>query len=158
MANFHWSVSSPQIREDITPRAAWLIWGRCPVGLTGSLVLGVGLEIHQRLVQFGMANFHWSVSSPQIREDSTPRAAWLIWGRCPVSLTGSLVLECWNEAGRLSAERPSAHHDYTLLLSPLFLLFFSLFYIADSSFSWEGETLVFCCSLLLSVILFLGTG
>ena len=103
--------------------------------------LGVGLEIHQRLVQFGMANSHWSVGYPQIREGSTPRAAWLIWGRCPVGLTGSLVLECWNEAGRLSAPWPSAHHDYTLLLSLLFLLLFFLSYNADSSFSWEGETL-----------------
>ena len=37
--------------------------------------LGVGLEIHQRLVQFRMANSHWSVGYPQIREGSTPRAA-----------------------------------------------------------------------------------
>ena len=55
--------------------------------------LGVGLRIRQRLCQFGTANFHWSVSCLQIREDSTPRAAWLIWGRCPVGLAGSLVLE-----------------------------------------------------------------
>ena len=38
----------------------------------------IGLEIHQRLVQIGMANSHWSVGYPQIREGSTPRAAWLI--------------------------------------------------------------------------------
>ena len=71
----------------------------------------IGLRIHQRLCQFGTANFHWSVSFLQIREDSTPRAAWLIWGRCPVGLTGSLVLECWNWVDLLSADWPSAHHD-----------------------------------------------
>ena len=124
-------LESWEVREALFPSCSLLrSRSKCRAERLGWPVyigLGVGLEIHQRLVQFGMANSHWSVSYPQIREGSTPRAAWLIWGRCPVGLTGSLVLECWNEAGRLSAQRPSAHHDYTLLLSLLFLLLFFLF-------------------------------
>ena len=73
--------------------------------------LGVGLRIHQTPGQSATVNSHWSVGYRQIREDSTPRAAWLIWGRCPVGLAGSLVLERWNWMGLLGAEWPSALHD-----------------------------------------------
>ena len=73
--------------------------------------LGVGLRIHQTPGQSGTANFHWSVSYRQIRGDSTLRAAWLIWGRCPIGLAGSLVLERWNWMGLLGADWPSTHHD-----------------------------------------------
>ena len=73
--------------------------------------LGVGLGIHQTPGLFGTTNYHWSMSCRRIREDGTPRAAWLIWGRCPVGLTGSLVLERWNWMGLLGAYWPSAHHE-----------------------------------------------
>ena len=73
--------------------------------------LGVGLRIHQTPGQFGTANYHWLMSCRRIRGDGTPRAAWLIWGRCPVGLTGSLVLERWNWMGLLGADWPSAHHE-----------------------------------------------
>ena len=71
----------------------------------------IGLGIHQRLCQFGMANFHWSVSFLQIREDSTPWAAWLIWGCRAVGLSGSFPLERWNWMGLLGADWPTAYHD-----------------------------------------------
>ena len=84
-------------REALFPSCSLLrSRSKCGVERLGRPVyigLGVGLEIHQHLVQFGTANSHWFVGYPQIREGSTPRAAWLIWGRCPVGLTGSLVLE-----------------------------------------------------------------
>ena len=73
--------------------------------------LGVGLRIHQTPGQSGTANFHWSVGHRQIRGNSTPLAAWQIWGCCPAGLTGSLVLERWNWMGLLGADWPSAHHD-----------------------------------------------
>ena len=73
--------------------------------------LSVGLRIHQTPGQLATANSHWSVGYRQIWKDSTPRAAWLIWGRCPVGLAGSLVLERWNWMGLLSADWPSTHHD-----------------------------------------------
>ena len=86
-----------------------------------------------------MANFHWSVSFLQIREDSTPRAAWLILGRRAAGLSGSFPLERWNWMGLLGADWPTAYHDYTFLLSLLFLSLFSLFYNTDSFSSWEEE-------------------
>ena len=73
--------------------------------------LGVGLRIHQRRGQIGTANSHWLLGSLQIRGDSTPRAAWLIWGRCPVGLAESLGLEHWNWKELPGAEWPTAHHD-----------------------------------------------
>ena len=73
--------------------------------------LGVGLGIHKTPGLFGTANYHWLMSCRRIREAGTLRAAWLIWGRCPVGLTGSLVLERWNWMGLLGADWPSAHHE-----------------------------------------------
>ena len=55
--------------------------------------LGVGLRIHQTPSQFGTANYHWSLGYRRIRKDSTQRAAWLIWGRCPVGPSGSFPLQ-----------------------------------------------------------------
>ena len=62
-------------REALFPSCSLLRSGsKCGAERLGRPVY-IGLEIHQRLVQFGMANSHWSVSYPQIREGSTPRAA-----------------------------------------------------------------------------------
>ena len=71
----------------------------------------IGLGIHQPPGQFGTANYHWSMSCRQIHGDSTPRAAWLIWGRRPVGLSGPFPLERWNWMGLLGADWPTAHHD-----------------------------------------------
>ena len=38
-ANFHWLLSYRQIRGAGTLPSAWMIWGRCPEGLTESLSL-----------------------------------------------------------------------------------------------------------------------
>ena len=71
----------------------------------------IGLGIHGTPGLFGTANYHWLLSCRWIREVGTLPSAWMIWGRCPEGLTGSLVLKCWNWIGLLGADWPSVHHE-----------------------------------------------